>query len=112
MRRHGISRPCTCHGRPETLDVRETSRHIRDCVEHLGTGREDRWSLKELGHGGMKRRLPHVLGFRLPIERLHVKFKMGQDEPIADTQAAIGRLADDAGPALAELMRLENEGRK
>lgn len=100
-----------CHGRPQVLDVRETARHIRDCVEHLEAGRDDRWRLKELGPGGMKRRLPNVLGFRLPIERLHAKFKMGQDEPLPDTRAAIGRLeADD--PALAARMRRENEGRK
>lgn len=100
-----------CHGRPRVLDVRETARHIRDCVEHLEAGRDDRWRLKELGPGGMKRRLPNVLGFRLPIERLHAKFKMGQDEPLPDTEAAIGRL--EAGdPALAARMRRENEGRK
>ena len=46
-----------CHGRPEVLDVRETARHIRDCVEHLEAGRDERWHLKELGPGGMKRRL-------------------------------------------------------
>lgn len=100
-----------CHGRPELLDVRETARHIRDCVEHLETGRDDRWYLKELGPGGMKRRLPNVLGFRLPIDRLHAKFKMGQDEPLADTQAAADRLADGLDPALAEKMRRENAGR-
>jgi len=101
-----------CHGRPEILNVRETARHIRDCVEHFEAGREDRWHLKELGPGGMKRRLPHVLGFRLPIERLHVKFKMGQDEPLTDTQAAISKLAEGLDPALSELMRRENERRK
>ena len=60
----------------------------------------------------MKRRLPHVLGFRMPIERPHVKFKMGQDEPLADTQAATSKLAEELDPALAELMRRENAGRK
>lgn len=100
-----------CHGRPQVLDVRETARHIRDCVEHLEQGRDERWRLKELGPGGMKRRLPNVLGFRMPIERLEAKFKMGQDEPWRDTRAAIDRLEDGVDPALAAAMRRENEGR-
>lgn len=100
-----------CHGRPQVLDVRETARHIRDCVEHLEKGRDDRWHLKELGPGGMKRRLPNVLGFRMPVERLYAKFKMGQDEPWRDTRAAIDRLEDGLDPSLAAAMRRENEGR-
>lgn len=100
-----------CHGRPRVLDVRETARHIRDCVEHLERGRDDRWRLKELGPGGMKRRLPNVLGFRMPIERLEAKFKMGQDEPWRDTRAAIETLEAGLDPALAAAMRRENEGR-
>lgn len=101
-----------CHGRPEVLDVRETARHIRDCVEHLEAGCDARWHLKELGPGGMKRRLPNVLGFRMPIERLEAKFKMGQDEPWRDTRAAIDRLEAGIDPSLAAAMRRENEGRE
>lgn len=101
-----------CHGRPVEIDTRETARHIRDAVEHLEKGREDRWHLKELGPGGMKRRLPKVVGFRLPIDRLDVTFKMGQDEPLTDTDAAIDRLAGGIDPDLAGLMRQENETRR
>jgi len=100
-----------CHGLPEVLSTSETARHIRDCVEHLEAGRDDRWRLKELGPGGMKRRLPHVVGFRMPIDRLLAKFKMGQDEPLADTNAAIAKLADDGDSSLATMMQEENRNR-
>lgn len=93
-----------CHGRPRPLGTAALVRHLGDLVEHLERGRTERWRLGELGPGGMERRLPHILGFELPIERLEAKFKMGQDERPADTKAAIERLADNIDPELAALM--------
>lgn len=100
-----------CHGRPEPMDTTPTIHHIRDVVERLEIGREDRWYLKELGPEGMPKRLPRLLGFRLPIERLEVKLKMGQDEPLPDTRAAIERLDQGIDPDLAARMRTLNADR-
>jgi transcriptional regulator len=74
-------------------------------------GRDDEWRLRELGPGGMERRLPRILGFELPIARLEAKFKMGQDERILDTRSAIARLADGIDPELAEMMGRHNAHR-
>lgn len=100
-----------CHGKPQTLDTPATARQIADLVEHLEHHRSKRWSLRELGAGGMERRLPKILGFEIPLERLEAKFKMGQDEPLPDTRAAILALSD-ADPALADLMSRHNAHRQ
>jgi transcriptional regulator len=100
-----------CHGRPLPLDERATARHLLELVDVLEKEREDRWRMRELGPGGMERRRPHILGFDLPIERLEAKFKMGQDERLYDTQAAIAALTD-TDPALAGMMTKHNAHRR
>ncbi len=99
-----------CHGRPVPLDTQATARHLLELVDVLEKDRPDRWRMRELGPGGMERRLPHVVGFEMPIARLEAKFKMGQDERLYDTAAAIGAL-ETADPALAGLMRKHNAHR-
>jgi len=96
-----------CHGRPVPLDRQATARHLLELVEALEKDRPDRWRMRELGPGGMERRLPHVVGFEMPIARLEAKFKMGQDERLYDTAAAIEAL-EPADPALAAMMRAHN----
>lgn len=100
-----------CHGRPVPLDERATVRHLLALVDVLEKGREDRWRIRELGPGGMERRIPHILGFDLPIERLEAKFKMGQDERLYDTRGAIAALAD-ADSVLAGAMTRHNAHRR
>lgn len=100
-----------CHGRPVSLSTADTARHLSDLVKHLERGRPEEWRLRELGPGGMERRLPRILGFELPIARLEAKFKLGQDERILDTRAAIARLADGIDPDLAEMMERYNAHR-
>lgn len=99
-----------CHGRPVPIDTPATARHLLELVEVLEEDRPDRWRMRELGPGGMERRLPHVVGFEMPITRLEAKFKMGQDERLYDTAAAIDML-DEANPALAAMMRKHNSDR-
>ncbi|TIL38311.1 FMN-binding negative transcriptional regulator [Mesorhizobium sp.] len=100
-----------CHGRPFQLDDHATARHLQRLVDVLEKDRDDRWRMRELGPGGIERRIPHILGFDLPIERLEAKFKMGQDERLYDTNAAIGTL-EQSDPALATMMKAHNAHRK
>ncbi|MGH8238952.1 MAG: FMN-binding negative transcriptional regulator, partial [Steroidobacteraceae bacterium] len=100
-----------CHGRPQTVDMPSTARQLSDLVEHLEHHRAGRWSLRELGPGGMERRLSKILGFEIPIERLEAKFKMGQDERLPDTEAAI-RALSETDPTLADLMSRHNAHRR
>ncbi|MGZ4778347.1 MAG: FMN-binding negative transcriptional regulator [Thermoanaerobaculia bacterium] len=72
------------------------------------------WKIDEVPHSEITRRLPHIAGFELKIERLETKFKLGQDEPRKDAMAVAGRLQASPDPAqrkLGELVRRENAGR-
>ncbi|MCF6127301.1 FMN-binding negative transcriptional regulator [Mesorhizobium sp. M7A.F.Ca.CA.001.07.2.1] len=100
-----------CHGHPVPLDDHATARHLLQLVDVLEKERDDRWCMRELGPGGMERRIPHILGFDLPIERLEAKFKMGQDERLYDTGGAIGALEQN-DPALAAMMKAHNAHRQ
>ncbi|QKC91960.1 FMN-binding negative transcriptional regulator [Mesorhizobium sp. NZP2234] len=100
-----------CHGRPVPLDAHATARHLLQLVDVLEKDREDRWRMRELGPGGMERRIPHIIGFDLPIERIEAKFKMGQDERLHDTGGAISAL-EEKDPALAAMMKTHNAHRQ
>lgn len=100
-----------CYGRPVPLSSADTARHLADLVKHMESGRNYEWQLRELGPGGMERRMPRILGFDIPIDRMEAKFKMGQDERLMDTRAAIAHLAD-TDPELAAMMELYNDGRE
>jgi transcriptional regulator len=92
-----------CHGTPVALGEKAAARHLLALVEQLEQGRSARWRMSELGPGGLDRRLPNIVAFDLPIERLEAKFKMGQDERPRDTAAAINALSDH-NPTLAKTM--------
>jgi transcriptional regulator len=100
-----------CHGRPVQIDDHATARHLLELVDVLEGGRENRWHMRELGPGGMQRRLPNIIGFALPITRIEAKFKMGQDERLYDTRGAIEALSI-TDSALAETMKRHNADRK
>ncbi|CAN7708635.1 FMN-binding negative transcriptional regulator [Mesorhizobium sp. LjRoot246] len=100
-----------CHGRPVPLDDHATARHLLQLVDVLEKDRDDRWRMRELGPGGMERRIPDIIGFDLPIGRLEAKFKMGQDERLYDTGGAI-RALEQNDPALATMMKAHNAHRQ
>ncbi|WP_136617336.1 MULTISPECIES: FMN-binding negative transcriptional regulator [Mesorhizobium] len=100
-----------CHGLPVPLDDHATARHLLQLVDVLEKDRDDRWRMRELGPGGMERRIPGIIGFDLAIDRLEAKFKMGQDERLYDTGGAIKALVQN-DPALAAMMKAHNAHRQ
>ncbi|RWN45667.1 MAG: FMN-binding negative transcriptional regulator [Mesorhizobium sp.] len=100
-----------CHGHPVPLDDHATARHLLQLVDVLEKDRDDRWRMRELGPGGMERRIPGIIGFELPVGRLEAKFKMGQDERLYDTGGAI-RALEQNDPALAAMMKAHNAHRQ
>lgn len=93
------------HGVPEIMSDADTVRHLQDLVTHMERGRDRPWQMKELGAGGMGRRLPNILGYTIKIEKMEVKFKLGQDERSADMQAATEQLDKTGQQELADRMR-------
>ena len=88
-------------GRPQMIGQKETVQHLGDLVAHMEKGRDKPWHMRELGPGGLGRRLPHIAAFEIPVERIEVKFKLGQDERPADMKAAVSHLRDEGLGALA-----------
>jgi transcriptional regulator len=101
-----------CHGTPHALDVQRANDHLRDAVRHLEAGRDQPWHIEELGDAGIARRVANIVAFELPVERLEAKFKLGQDERVADTCAAIERLKSEGGCELARRMEEKNRHRQ
>ena len=93
------------HGVPEIMSDAGTVRHLQDLVTHMERGRDRPWQMKELGAGGMGRRLPNILGYTMKIDKMEVKFKLGQDERSADMQAATEQLDKTGQQELADRMR-------
>jgi transcriptional regulator len=100
-----------CHGHPRALDADGATAHLRDAVGHLEQGRDQPWNIDELGDEGIARRVANIVAFELPIERLDAKFKLGQDERLPDTCAAIEHLRREGGCPLAVRMEEKNRHR-
>ena len=100
-----------CHGRPRALDADGATAHLRDAVRHLEQGRDKPWGINELGDEGIARRVANIVAFELSIDRLEAKFKLGQDERLPDTRAAIEHLQRDGGCPLATRMEEKNRHR-
>lgn len=72
------------------------------------------WQTSDIPEKDITRRLPAILGFRIRIERLEAKFKLGQDEPKRDALAVAEHLIASEDPrnrALGEMTRRYNEDR-
>jgi transcriptional regulator len=93
------------HGKPEIMSDAETVQHLQDLVTYMERGRDKAWQMKELGPGGMGRRLPNILGYTMPIDKMEVKFKLGQDERRGDMKAATEQLDKNGQQILADRMR-------
>ncbi|MDL2204855.1 FMN-binding negative transcriptional regulator, partial [Brucella intermedia] len=92
------------HGTPKILSEAATAKHLQELVKHMEKGRDKPWQMKELGPGGLERRLRNIVGYEMPIEKMEVKFKLGQDERAADMSAAIKKLHEEGREHLAEMM--------
>jgi transcriptional regulator len=74
----------------------------------------DGWKMTDIHHSGITRRLSHIMGFEIPIERIEGKFKLGQDEPKKDAMAVASKLACASDPAhrdLSAMIHLYNQDR-
>lgn len=73
---------------------------------------QDGWKTSEIAPYDITRRLKHIMGFELEIDRLEAKFKLGQDEPKKDALAVGYRLAESQDGNQRELSRLVLEYNK
>lgn len=92
-----------CYGRvrEQSMEALEASlRMLNDRMEGPIPGG---WSMDEVPHSEITRRLPSIVGFEIEIERLEAKLKYGQDEPKKDALAVAGRLMASSDPGARKL---------
>ncbi len=103
-----------CYGRVREQTTADLERTLGILNDRMEKPIPDGWRMDEIPHSEITRRLPHIVGFELEIERFEAKFKLGQDEPLRDALAVADRLAASADSehlALAAAIRRENAGR-
>jgi transcriptional regulator len=104
-----------CYGPIRFQTDRELERWLENLVERMESEFPEGWKMNDIPHPEITRRLPHILGFEIPIQRIEGKFKLGQDEPKKDAMAVAEKLslaADPAHRALSEMIRAYNQDRR
>lgn len=103
-----------CYGRVREQDEAALERTLEVLNDRMESPIPDGWRMNEIPHSEITRRLPHIVGFEIEIERFEAKFKLGQDEPLRDALAVADHLSASPDPqyaALAAAIRRENSGR-
>jgi transcriptional regulator len=100
-----------CHGRPRVQEGQEAVRNIARLVNTLEAGRPNRWRLAEIGADGLAARMPRIVCFDMPIERIEARFQLGQEERAADMAAAATVLDEQGDGDVAALVRGYNADR-
>jgi transcriptional regulator len=101
-----------CYGKVRLQTDCELEHWLGILTNRMESEFPDGWKMNEIPHYDITRRLSHILGFEIPIQRLEAKFKLGQDEPKKDAMAVAAKLAvDPSQQALAEMIRINNQER-
>src|SRR5712692_5126582 len=103
-----------CYGRIRPQSDAELEATLKLLNERMERPIPKGWSMDEVPHSEITRRLPNIAGFELEIERLEAKFKLGQDEPRKDAMAVADRLIalpDPSRRLLGEAVRRANVNR-
>jgi transcriptional regulator len=103
-----------CYGRIEPQTVGQLEESLKVLNDRMEAPVPNGWTMDEVPHSEITRRLPNIAGFVMEIEQLEAKFKLGQDEPRKDAMAVAERLLaspDASQRQLGELTRRANIGR-
>jgi transcriptional regulator len=95
------------HGRPTVVDAEATRDIVARLVDKYEQARVDRWP-GELPPDFLHDQLEAIVGFRIPVDRIEAKFKLGQSRTAADragTFAGLERQPDRASQELAAYAR-------
>jgi transcriptional regulator len=103
-----------CIGTVEMLDDQGLDEHLEDLTQRMESVFPNGWRTHEIPRSEITRRFPAIAGFRIHVNRIEAKFKLGQDEPIEDALAIAEKLERQESPrdaALATLIRKHNRAR-
>jgi transcriptional regulator len=99
-----------CYGRLEWQSEDELDSGLEKLTQRMETPIPGGWNTKEIPRSEITRRFVSIEGFRLHVERMEAKFKLGQDEPLRDALAVAEKL-ESGDRALADMIRAQNAGR-
>jgi len=103
-----------CHGTVQLQSEEELDRSLEILTQRMESAYPQGWRTGEIPRLEITRRFAGIVGFRILVDRVEAKFKLGQDEPFVDTQAVADQL-ERPGPfanvVLAEMIRKQNHGR-
>jgi transcriptional regulator len=103
-----------CYGNVQLQTEEVLESWLKVLTNRMESGYPDGWKMTDIHHSGITRRLNHIMGFEIPIERIEGKFKLGQDEPKKDAMAIATRLSSATDPQhheLSEMIHLYNRDR-
>ena len=104
-----------CYGKVRLQSNQELEHWLEVLTNRMEQPFPNGWKMTDIDQSGVTRRLNHIFGFEIEIERLEGKFKLGQDEPRKDAMSVADKLANAEDPShriLSEMVRRYNEGRK
>jgi len=103
-----------CTGTVELQDEPALDASLEDLVQRAEANYTKGWRTDEIPRSEITRRFAGIVGFRIHVDRIEAKFKLGQDEPLKDALAVAENLERQASPAdhaVAALVRKHNQDR-
>lgn len=103
-----------CSGTVELQDEPALDESLERLVQRSESGYPSEWHTDEIPRSEITRRFAGIMGFRIHVNKIEAKFKLGQDEPLKDALAVAENLERQAFPAdhaVASLIRKHNNAR-
>lgn len=101
-----------CYGSIEWQDEDGLDRSLEELTQQMESHYPDGWQTNEIPREAITRRFAAITGFRIHVNRMEAKFKLGQDEPLRDALAIAEVLEhhqDQQDQALAAMIRKHNQ---
>ncbi len=100
-----------CYGRVELQSEEELDASLETLTRTMESPIPGGWKTSEIPRSEITRRFSSIVGFAFHVNRIEAKFKLGQDEPLADALAVAEHLKHSNGE-LSSLIRIQNLGRE
>jgi transcriptional regulator len=103
-----------CFGTIEMQDEAALDAHLEDLTRRMESPIPNGWRTDEIPRSEITRRFAAIAGFRIHVDRVEAKFKLGQDEPLRDALAVAEQLAQHESiqdRQFAALIRKHNHAR-
>jgi transcriptional regulator len=95
-----------CYGHIELQQEPELDSSLEELTQRMESPISNGWKTDEIPRSEITRRFSGITGFRLRVNRVEAKFKLGQDEPIRDALAVADELDLSGGQSSRELAYL------